>query len=425
MDARPPFWRPVSGLIALLLSLVASSAFAASARTQNFMVSAATQELANEIAKAAEGFRRDLAIKWLGKELPNWDQPCPITAQVDPRQGAGGATSFMFGGGRPYGWTMSIQGSRERVLDSVLPHEVTHTIFATHFGRPLPRWADEGACTTVEDASERGKQEKLLYQFLTTNRGIAFNKMFAMKEYPRDILPLYSQGYSLARFLIAIDGERNFVKYVGAGMDSNNWTAATTEFYGFHSLSDLQLSWLDWVRKGTPRITDSGQLLYVSTDASRNGRTLAEVNGKAAAIPENAIAAIGDTDRSSSLAAREGQTTNLSRPRIKADVAQRERPRTDLMVDHEPGTQRLPTTTPFSNSPPANALPGEARPTGDGWYERRRQESNRRGPEATASLPEESRSGFNSSARPQSPEQVKQRILEWRKDEQSLAPAGE
>ena len=61
---------------------------------------------------------------------------------------------------------MSIQGSRQRILDSVLPHEVTHTIFASHFRQPLPRWADEGACTTVEHASERAKQEKMLIEFL-------------------------------------------------------------------------------------------------------------------------------------------------------------------------------------------------------------------------------------------------------------------
>jgi hypothetical protein len=157
-------------------------------------------------------------------------------------------------GGRPSGWTMSIQGSAERILDSVLPHEVTHTVFATHFGRPLPRWADEGACTTVEHVSERDKQHKLLYEFLTTGRGIAFNKMFAMKEYPPDVLPLYSQGYSLARFLIAQGGQRKFIEYVGDGMQWNNWTKATQQHYGFSSLSDLQTTWVSWVRRGCPPI---------------------------------------------------------------------------------------------------------------------------------------------------------------------------
>jgi hypothetical protein len=151
---------------------------------------------------------------------------------------------------------MEIQGSRERILDSVLPHEITHTVFATHFGRPLPRWADEGACTSVEHVSERTKQDQLLIQFLTTNRGIAFNHMFAMKDYPPDILPLYSQGYSLARYMIARGGKRKFVDYVGDGMQWNNWTAATQKHYGMKSLSELQVTWLDWVRRGSPEIDE-------------------------------------------------------------------------------------------------------------------------------------------------------------------------
>ena len=254
-------------------------------RSQNFIVSAPTPELSEEICRAAETYRRDLAIEWLGKELPPWDQPCPIQARVHPQLGAGGATSFMFNNRRPFGWTMDIQGSRERVLDSVLPHEVTHTIFATHFGGPLPRWADEGACTTVEHPGEKAKQERFLIEFLTSDppRAIPFNKMFAMTEYPRDILPLYSQGYSLARYLIQQGGKRKYVQYVGDGMRMRNWTAATKQHYGFGSLSDLQVSWLDWVRQGSPNLTQPATEALVDM---RGGRTpAAMVAASAGAIP--------------------------------------------------------------------------------------------------------------------------------------------
>jgi hypothetical protein len=159
---------------------------------------------------------------------------------------------------------MSIQGSPERILDSVLPHEITHTIFATHFGRPLPRWADEGACTTVEHVSERQRQHSFLLQFLTTGRGIAFRRMFAMKEYPRDILPLYAQGYSLARYLIAQGGRRKFIQYLGDGMRSEDWAAATRRHYGFADLHDLQVSWNDWVRQGSRR-SDAQTMLAART----------------------------------------------------------------------------------------------------------------------------------------------------------------
>ena len=240
-------------VFAVLFGFAESTAHAANARSQNFIVSAPTKALAEEIAIAAENYRRDLAIHWLGAELPKWTDPCPIVAQVAPNLGAGGVTSFIFQDpvrpSEPRGWQMEIQGSRERILDSVLPHEVSHTVFATHFGRPLPRWADEGACTTVEHASERDKQDQFLIRFLTSNRGIPFNRMFAMKKYPPDIMPLYSQGYSLARYLIAQGGPKKFVAFLGDGMASNQWNEATQKHYGFQNLSELQVTWLAWVRE--------------------------------------------------------------------------------------------------------------------------------------------------------------------------------
>lgn len=230
-------------------------------RTENFIVTASSPQLAQQVAETAESLRRNLAMDWLGHELPPWRDKCPITVNAGPNLGAGGVTQFMFQNSQPFGWTMSVQGSAERILDSVLPHEITHTVFATHFGRPLPRWADEGASTTVEHTAETSKQERLLLEFLTTDRGIAFNNMFAMTEYPRDILPLYAQGHSLARFLVAQGGKRKFVDYVGDGMKWNSWTKATQQHYGFQSLSDLQVTWLDWVRHGSGPVAANNTLV--------------------------------------------------------------------------------------------------------------------------------------------------------------------
>ena len=106
-------------------------------RTPNFVVEAPTAEFAKQVGEAAEIYRRELAIEWTGKPLPfNWSHPCPITVIVGT-MGAGGATTFNFQAGEVYGWKMNIQGSEQRILDSVLPHEINHTIFASHFRRPL------------------------------------------------------------------------------------------------------------------------------------------------------------------------------------------------------------------------------------------------------------------------------------------------
>ena len=130
MEAR--FARAIFAMALLVgvwsLSADPRSAHAAAGyKTTNFVVSAPTPQLAKEIGDTAEVCRQRLSILWLGKEMPPWDKPCPIHAEVKPNLGAGGATSFVFDRGQVFGWSMKIQGSRERILDSVLPHEVTHT----------------------------------------------------------------------------------------------------------------------------------------------------------------------------------------------------------------------------------------------------------------------------------------------------------
>ena len=249
--ARRMAWR-IAAAVAGMALVAAGDARAAGYRTANFLVDAPTEALARRIGDAAEQYRHSLAIEWLGSPLPRWSRPCPITAQVSPQLGAGGATSFVFDRGEVFNWTMTIQGSEERILDSVLPHEITHTIFASHFRRPLPRWADEGACTTVEHPVERARQHRMLIEFLHTQRGIAFPEMFAMKEYPADVLPLYSQGYSLARYLIERGGRHKYVSFVSDGLSSENWSAALEKHYGVPTVAQMQHVWLDWVKQGCP-----------------------------------------------------------------------------------------------------------------------------------------------------------------------------
>lgn len=243
-----------------LFALAALACFGgASYRTPNFVVQTADPQLAEQIAKTAEQFRRDLATAWLGQPMPDWSQPCMMVVQVGPNLGAGGATTFLFDRGEVYGWRMNIQGSAQRVLDSVLPHEITHMVFASHFRCPVPRWADEGGATSVEHPSERTKHHRMLVQFLQTGRGIAFNQMYAMTEYPADVMPLYAQGFALAEFLIMQGGRQKYLEYVGEGIRTQHWSAATKRHYGYGDLGVLQNAWLAWVSRGFPNLQPKNQ----------------------------------------------------------------------------------------------------------------------------------------------------------------------
>ena len=273
MDARKCL--PISVVVLVVSTLLVadiSKAQTYQANSENFVVYAASAQLAKKASILAEKYRKELSLDWLGYEIERWSERCPIYVKVDRH--AGGETSFAFvrgpsGRSQPVSWQMKIYGPVDRLLDAVLPHEITHTIFATHFGRPLPRWADEGACTTVEHESERRKNHQMLISFLTSrpSRGIPFNRMFTMKQYPHDILPLYAQGYSVARYLIQQKGRKHFVQFLEKGMsiESNNydttaWDQATSEYYGYKNLSDLQISWEKWVRSGSPVQTPSIQV---------------------------------------------------------------------------------------------------------------------------------------------------------------------
>ena len=239
---------------AAMLAAMLIVSMGAAYRTPNFVIETKSAELAEEFGKTAEKLRHEMAVQWLGQALPRWSQPCPVTVEVGPGLGAGGATTFVFNEGQVYGWRMTIQGSRQRVLDSVLPHEITHMVFASHFRRPLPRWADEGCATSVEHDSELDKHRKMLVQFLQCKRGIAFNRMFSMTEYPRDIMPLYAQGFTLCEFLVQQSGRREFIEYLRDGLEDGQWAAATNEHFGYGSLGELQQAWVAWVGRDFPAI---------------------------------------------------------------------------------------------------------------------------------------------------------------------------
>jgi len=118
--------------------------------------------------------------------------------------GSGGATSFAFDNGQILSQNMHIEGSLDRLLASVLPHEVTHTVFAYRFRTPVPRWADEGGAVLSEDELERNRHDQLVREILRTpGKRIPLRNLFALREYPREVMSLYAEGYSVANFLVS------------------------------------------------------------------------------------------------------------------------------------------------------------------------------------------------------------------------------
>jgi hypothetical protein len=224
---------------------VVFTSMGASYPTANFMVEAPTPQIAQRVGQMAEYYRKEKAIEWIGHEMPPWSERCPLHVKIT-LGGAGGATSFNFMNGQVW-QTMQIEGSLDRLLASVLPHEVTHTVFAYYFRCPVPRWADEGGAVLSEDDLERSRHDMMVRQILNSGHAIPLRRLFALRDYPREVGALYAEGYSVSNFLVASSNRPVFLSFVAHGMQYG-WDSAAQSHYHLQSVEQLEEAWLNYLR---------------------------------------------------------------------------------------------------------------------------------------------------------------------------------
>ena len=232
-------------------------------RTANFAVEAADELLARSIAEKAEEHRRALAVAWLGEELPAWKQPCTVrvTVALGP---PGGVTHFTYacdtdGKSHVTGIAMELAGPLDVIVRGVLPHESAHAVLTTYFGRPVPRWADEGLAILGEPNDIQAATDRRLRDLYAQERTLGMPRLLELKDYPADRYSVYAQGHSVARYLLTCrpqpeggkaviaPGRRVLVRFVETGL-ADGWETAAKQVYGFTSLEALEAGWCEWLK---------------------------------------------------------------------------------------------------------------------------------------------------------------------------------
>jgi hypothetical protein len=206
----------------------------------------------------------------------------------------------------------------------VLPHEITHTILASYLKAPVPRWVDEGMATSVEAEGERTNYRTMLADFLHSRKGIAFNDMVAMKEYPTDLMPFYSQSFSVCEYLILIGGRRRLIEFAKEGARTNDWNGALQRYYEGRTLGDLQLEWVAWIGAwdaakrpaqlpATPKLRDYDgwrqEEMLASRGAASEPTARAQTPESSAAAPSNWKTTLGEAFNGVRSWGREGENT--------------------------------------------------------------------------------------------------------------------
>jgi hypothetical protein len=104
-----------------------------------------------------------------------------------------------------------------------------------------------------EDDPERLRHDKLVRQILNQGHAIPLRRLFGLKDYPREVMCLYAEGFSMANYLVANSDRQTYLKFVALGMQSG-WDSAVRTYYRHNSVEDLEQAWLAELRrtKGQP-----------------------------------------------------------------------------------------------------------------------------------------------------------------------------
>lgn len=242
------FMRSAAALI--LWGVVAAPVSAATYQSENFEVTSDSASVAREIAEAAEEWRRVLARHWFKRPLQQWDEICRIQVS-STKTGGSGWTNYEFLSGDLARIDIEMKGPPNRLLEYVLPHELTHVVLVTELNDTLPRWADEGAAMLSESRSQQLRQLLRVKQLIKAGSVIPFDQLFSMRRYPRKkdgLQAFYAQSFTLCEFLIERGGRGRFLQFVQEGR-SGNWDRLIERHYKLKDAEALQAAWSEWALK--------------------------------------------------------------------------------------------------------------------------------------------------------------------------------
>jgi len=208
-------------------------------RTTNFQVEAPDQPSAQRVAVWAEGARRDIVARWFAGDDEPW--PRRVRIVVHAEHPGYFATEFAAGAVTITLWT------KDAHLESTVRHEVTHAVL--HLRYPyadIPRWIDEGIAVCNESSAE---QRRLVAPLHQRERRYTVRQLAPMREYPRDVLLFYAQGFSLTDFLVRQHGERKVIRCLETSFRIGQEAALGREL-GYQSFEDLERQWLTDLRRG-------------------------------------------------------------------------------------------------------------------------------------------------------------------------------
>jgi hypothetical protein len=247
-----PLIRLTAILAALLPAAVHAHGFT---HSENFVVStpdnvsrATDQKLAEQVLHRAETFRREIALQWLGAELPNGAGQTSISVVLSPNEDSG----LTWAKDHPDRTLHSVylRTTAENSVGCTLHHEIVHVVLATFAPHPnrLPSWLEEGIASRYDDDTRRAAREQMRRTWVSSGQ---IPRLVELLENP-DILSVdesaYASATSLVSFLLTKGNERTLLRFAADGQ-RYGWEASLRAHYRINGHAELQTQWQAWLAR--------------------------------------------------------------------------------------------------------------------------------------------------------------------------------
>lgn len=236
-------WIAVLGAAALALWAVPARA-AGFARNADFIVFADDQPLAEAVIAKASQYRKELALRWLGEELPPAVGRTVINVTISDREDRG-LIWPADGPGRQV-HNIWLTTSRQRALGSTLKHEIAHAVLATRYPRELPVFVNEAVANLQDDEERKEIRQRTIGWFARTGNWPPIREVFEADVISSVDSASYAVASSVTEYLCTRSSETKFLEFAIAGKQ-HGWDAALRSHYGINSVEQLQQLWQQWV----------------------------------------------------------------------------------------------------------------------------------------------------------------------------------
>jgi hypothetical protein len=221
-------------------------------RSEDFIVFAPDEPLAEAVLARAEQLRRQIAEEWFGEELPPGAGRTLIHVRVDDREDSGLTWPKDPNDPRQKLHNVWITATRERVLEGLFAHEMTHAVFATKFPGGIPPWIEEAIASLYDDPERAASRRRILARYAKTGNWPDLEKVLAARRICATDDAAYCVGPSVVEYLLSRGGKATLIRFAVAA-NKKGCEAALRECYGLGSVNALQVAWQAWARQATHR----------------------------------------------------------------------------------------------------------------------------------------------------------------------------